>query len=54
MEYNKSNFYELKYSIIRSKMLLGRFDVIVSLITFICAAISWYILEFKKTNEYIK
>lgn len=47
----KSNFEQIHYAMLRSKMPLQRFDPIVTVFVFLIALIFWYKFEFKKTKR---
>lgn len=49
----QGKFYQTKYAILRSKMPLGRFDLVVIILIFIVSLIIWYKLEYKKTKSII-
>ena len=49
----QGSFYQTKYSILRSKMPLGRCDLVVTILVFIIALIIWYKLEYKKTKNIV-
>lgn len=45
------SFKQTNYSILKSKMPLGRFDPIISIITLLVAVIVWYYLEYQKSKK---
>ena len=47
----KANFYQTKYVMLRSKMPLQRFDLVVTVIVFIVSLMLWYKLEHKKQKN---